>query len=129
MVELETTTRSQAPADSCIGEWVTIKPYHQILDLVSRVSARIFLGLDFCRDPRWLEISTQFTENGRSYPVRVLYTVGLRSNFSLCLSSYLTPLPHMDTQSNKLCTAIQLETAQLHQESKDSTRARNQSEI
>lgn len=44
-------------------EWVTIKPYHTILDFVSRVSARVFLGLPLCRNPEWLEISTQFTEN------------------------------------------------------------------
>ncbi|KAB8210218.1 cytochrome P450 [Aspergillus parasiticus] len=44
-------------------EWVTIKPYHTLLDFVARVSARIFLGKPLCRDPQWLEISTQFTEN------------------------------------------------------------------
>ncbi|XDG04700.1 hypothetical protein ABKA04_004315 [Annulohypoxylon sp. FPYF3050] len=44
-------------------EWVTIKPYHTILDFVARVSARIFLGKPLCRDPEWLEVSTQFTEN------------------------------------------------------------------
>ncbi|KAI1170439.1 cytochrome P450 [Nemania sp. FL0916] len=44
-------------------EWVTIKPYHTILDFVARVSARIFLGKPLCRHPEWLEISTQFTEN------------------------------------------------------------------
>lgn len=44
-------------------EWVTVKPYHTVLDLVARVSARIFLGKPLCRNPEWLEISTQFTEN------------------------------------------------------------------
>ncbi|QKX63436.1 uncharacterized protein TRUGW13939_10606 [Talaromyces rugulosus] len=44
-------------------EWVTIKPYHTLLDFVARVSARIFLGKPLCRNPEWLEISTQFTEN------------------------------------------------------------------
>ncbi|KAJ5720789.1 cytochrome P450 [Penicillium malachiteum] len=44
-------------------EWVTIKPYHTVLDFVARVSARIFLGLPICRNPEWLEVSTQFTEN------------------------------------------------------------------
>lgn len=47
----------------CDGEWVAIKPYHSILRLVSRISARIFLGQPLCRDERWLEISTEFTEN------------------------------------------------------------------
>ena len=49
----------------CEDEWVAIKPYHSILRLVSRISARIFLGLPVCRDEKWLEISTQFTENGQ----------------------------------------------------------------
>ncbi|KAJ5915486.1 cytochrome P450 [Penicillium verhagenii] len=44
-------------------EWVTIKPYHTVLDFVARVSARIFLGKPLCRNPEWLEVSTQFTEN------------------------------------------------------------------
>lgn len=47
----------------CDGEWVAIKPYYSILRLVSRISARIFLGKPLCRDERWLEISTEFTEN------------------------------------------------------------------
>ncbi|KAJ5710721.1 cytochrome P450 [Penicillium malachiteum] len=44
-------------------KWVTIKPYHKVADFVARVSARIFLGKSMCRNPEWLEISTQFTEN------------------------------------------------------------------
>jgi len=48
----------------CLDKWVPIKPYHSILRLVSRISARIFLGLPYCRNEEWLEISTEFTENG-----------------------------------------------------------------
>jgi hypothetical protein len=48
-----------------IDQWVSIKPYHVILRLVSRISARIFLGLPLCRNEEWLEISTEFTENGK----------------------------------------------------------------
>lgn len=47
-------------------DWVTIKPYHTVLDLVARTSARVFVGLPICRAQEWLEISTQFTENGMS---------------------------------------------------------------
>ncbi len=45
-------------------DWTTIKPYHTILNLVARTSARVFVGLPICRTKKWLEISTQFTENG-----------------------------------------------------------------
>lgn len=37
---------------------MTIKPYHPVLDFVARVGARKPL----CRNPEWLEVSTQFTE-------------------------------------------------------------------
>ncbi|KAF2198223.1 cytochrome P450 monooxygenase-like protein [Delitschia confertaspora ATCC 74209] len=47
----------------CDDDWVAIKPYYTILRLVSRISARIFLGLPYCRNEEWLEISTEFTEN------------------------------------------------------------------
>ena len=46
-------------------EWTMIKPYHEILELVARTSARVFVGLPLCRTEKWLEISTQFTEQGR----------------------------------------------------------------
>ena len=43
--------------------WVAIKPYHTILSIVARISARVFIGFPLCRSEKWLEISTQFTEN------------------------------------------------------------------
>lgn len=56
--------------DRFVGEWVSIKPYHLILKLVAHISGRIFLGLPLCRNPEWLEVSTEFTENGEqlSFP-------------------------------------------------------------
>lgn len=49
----------------CEGDdWLTFRPYHSILSIVARISARVFVGVPVCRDNRWLEISTQFTENG-----------------------------------------------------------------
>lgn len=48
-------------------EWTTIKPYHTILELVARTSARVFVGLPLCRTAEWLEISTQFTEQGETF--------------------------------------------------------------
>lgn len=53
-------------------EWTTIKPYHTILDLVARTSARVFVGLPLCRTTKWLEISTQFTEQGKTIGLKCL---------------------------------------------------------
>ena len=50
-----------------VAGWVKIRPYHLILHLVARISARVFVGLPYCRDKDWLEVSTQFTENGKSF--------------------------------------------------------------
>ncbi|KAL8719762.1 MAG: hypothetical protein Q9225_003278 [Loekoesia sp. 1 TL-2023] len=47
----------------CEDNWAVIKPYHLVLKLVSRMSARIFVGLLLCRNHEWLETSVQFTEN------------------------------------------------------------------
>ena len=49
----------------CDENWVAFKPYHVLLLLVARMSARVFVGLPFCRNPKWLEISTRFTENSK----------------------------------------------------------------
>ncbi|KAI9882064.1 MAG: hypothetical protein M1823_006198 [Watsoniomyces obsoletus] len=47
----------------CKHDWVSLEPYHVILRIVSRISARVFVGYPFCRSEEWLEISTQYTEN------------------------------------------------------------------
>ncbi|OGM45786.1 hypothetical protein ABOM_005478 [Aspergillus bombycis] len=57
------TKEKEERVNRTTDDWVTIKPYHTLLDFVARVSARIFLGKPLCRNPEWLEISTQFTEN------------------------------------------------------------------
>ena len=47
----------------CRNQWSPIGVYDTILHTVARTSARSFVGAAFCRDVRWLEIVTQFTEN------------------------------------------------------------------
>ncbi|KAK3937466.1 Dihydromonacolin L monooxygenase [Diplogelasinospora grovesii] len=42
-------------------EWHTIKLKDDVLDLVARLSSRVFLGRDLCRNKRWLEISKSYT--------------------------------------------------------------------
>lgn len=54
------------PALTASGDWAVVKPYHVILRLIACISARVFLGLPLCRSEEWLEISTEFTENGET---------------------------------------------------------------
>ena len=69
----------------CHDKWVAFRPYHVLLILVARKSARVFVGLPFCRDPKWLEISTQFTENSKNnagYAYELIRTVQCIDNLS-----------------------------------------------
>ncbi|CAL5867176.1 uncharacterized protein PFLUO_LOCUS1388 [Penicillium psychrofluorescens] len=59
--ELKHAVNMELP--DCRDQWTTIKPYHVILHMVARLSARVFVGLPIARNEEWLEISTQFTEN------------------------------------------------------------------
>ncbi|KAI1506360.1 cytochrome P450 [Biscogniauxia marginata] len=42
-------------------EWTTRKIRDDILEVVARLSSRVFLGPDLCRNRRWLEISKSYT--------------------------------------------------------------------
>lgn len=70
---------------SVIDRWVIVKPYHLILRLVARISARVFLGHPLCRNEQWLEISTEFTENG------LLSMLIASAELLLTIAQYLFP--------------------------------------
>lgn len=40
---------------------IVLKPL--ILDIVARMSSRVFMGTQLCRDPEWLKITKQYTMN------------------------------------------------------------------
>lgn len=42
-------------------EWRPVMAYETMLDVVSRVSSRMFLGEELCRDPDWLDVTKRFT--------------------------------------------------------------------
>lgn len=42
-------------------EWKTVVLKDTILDLVARLSSRVFLGKELCRNKRWLEIAKRYT--------------------------------------------------------------------
>jgi cytochrome P450 len=43
------------------GEWTTRLIREDLLEVVARVSSRVFLGAELCRNRRWLEIAKTFT--------------------------------------------------------------------
>ncbi|KAK2037685.1 cytochrome P450 [Colletotrichum somersetense] len=43
------------------SDWSEVKIYDSITDIIARLSSRIFLGPELCRDHDWLNISKQFT--------------------------------------------------------------------
>ncbi|KAI1849674.1 hypothetical protein JX265_008011 [Neoarthrinium moseri] len=45
-------------------QWQTIILKDTVLDLVARLSSRVFLGKELCRNKRWLEIAKNYTVEG-----------------------------------------------------------------
>lgn len=42
-------------------DWTPVVVYSKLLDIVAQVSARVFVGEPLCRDPRWLQLSKDYT--------------------------------------------------------------------
>lgn len=44
-------------------EWVEIEPFRILGKVAARLSARALVGPKFCRNPRWLDLSINYTES------------------------------------------------------------------
>ncbi|KAF4443608.1 putative cytochrome P450 monooxygenase (lovA) [Fusarium austroafricanum] len=42
-------------------EWHEMQPQHEIIRIVSRMSSRVFMGKELCRDEGWLKASSDYT--------------------------------------------------------------------
>ncbi|PKY06745.1 cytochrome P450 [Aspergillus campestris IBT 28561] len=47
----------------CEGTFVAINPYEIFLRLIARVSSRVFIGDELCRDEKWLQASIDYTKD------------------------------------------------------------------
>ncbi|KAH8886196.1 ent-kaurene oxidase, partial [Thozetella sp. PMI_491] len=74
---VEETTASVADIYGENPEWSAIGLRDSILDLVARLSSRVFLGRDLCRNKRWLEIAKSYTTDAFifSFILRMVPTV------------------------------------------------------
>ncbi|GKZ51782.1 hypothetical protein AbraIFM66951_007158 [Aspergillus brasiliensis] len=45
------------------ADWTEIQPFRVLGQVTARLSARAMLGPTYCRDPYWLDISVNYTEN------------------------------------------------------------------
>ena len=77
--------------------WVRIKTSDILLALFARMNARVFVGLPFCRDKTWLDISTKFTETSKLLSVAIM-TYSLKFH-SLHYCNDFTPISQLDTSS------------------------------
>ncbi|KAI1744956.1 cytochrome P450 [Xylaria scruposa] len=59
LVEETTATLQEVIGDS--DEWQVRRLKDDVSDIVARLSARVFLGLNLCRNKRWLDISKTYT--------------------------------------------------------------------
>lgn len=51
-------------AETVLGspsDWKTITVHQPFMEMVARISSRVFLGLPLCRDQRWLRVSVAYT--------------------------------------------------------------------
>jgi hypothetical protein len=60
LVDEVTTGLADLYGDHFDDEWRTVVLKETILNLVARLSSRVFLGKDLCREPRWLEIAKTY---------------------------------------------------------------------
>ncbi|KAJ1325528.1 cytochrome P450 monooxygenase 2 [Microdochium nivale] len=45
------------------AEWRSVQPYPGLLDVIARLSSRVFLGKELCRSEEWLNITKLYTIN------------------------------------------------------------------
>jgi len=57
-----------ASIDACFPQsydWTSFKPYYTLLEVSARVSSRVLVGYPICQDPKWIDVSKNFTENSK----------------------------------------------------------------
>lgn len=63
-----------------VSEWRNFTAYEEILDVVARVSSRVFLGQELCRNDKWLDITKSYTINAMTAATGLrVYPVWMRS--------------------------------------------------
>lgn len=74
-VSLSLTERRSTTNGEIVSEWHAIQPQPDLMRIVSRVSSRIFMGEELCRDEEWVRVSGDYTLNSfatsnllRAYP-------------------------------------------------------------
>lgn len=45
------------------NDWIEVKPYKDLLQVVARLASRALVGKPLCRDRKWLEMAVYYTEN------------------------------------------------------------------
>jgi ent-kaurene oxidase len=68
-----------------LDEWVSVQIYDILLEIVARISARVFVGPDLCRNKEWLHATVHYTEN-------IFMTVMTLRMFPPFLHSFIAPI-------------------------------------
>ncbi|KAI9926545.1 hypothetical protein ASPWEDRAFT_119143 [Aspergillus wentii DTO 134E9] len=63
VIESELTFAMDKEIPKDLDVWKNVSLYHIVLRIVSRISARVFLGNPACRNEEWLDTSIHYTEN------------------------------------------------------------------
>lgn len=78
----------EVPENTFADQWVTVDLNDVILRIVSRITARIFVGFPLCQNEEWLSLNTLIVEEiFRTVVVMRLFPPSLHRIISICLPS------------------------------------------
>ncbi|KAL8687605.1 MAG: hypothetical protein Q9218_006273, partial [Villophora microphyllina] len=98
--ELEVVMAEHFPAGN--GTEISLKIYPICLNLISHMSARLFVGLSLCRDERWINLCVSYAEN----VFRAVILVCLYPSFLQPLVSFFTPYTWFIRQNRRSAERI-----------------------
>ncbi|KAI9034946.1 cytochrome P450 [Aspergillus affinis] len=78
------------------SEWTEMVPFKVLGQVAARLAARVIVGLVFCRDPRWLDISVNYTESlFRTIVILRMFPDWTHPVLSRCLPTFWAETRHL----------------------------------
>ncbi|KAI9685807.1 MAG: hypothetical protein M1820_010730 [Bogoriella megaspora] len=88
-------------------EWTKFNPYHIFAKISASLSARALVGPTFCRNPEWLDISVNYTENlFRTVVILRLFPRWTQGLLCYLVPSYWRGLSYVKAAKKLLCPKI-----------------------
>ncbi|KFH47342.1 Ent-kaurene oxidase-like protein [Hapsidospora chrysogenum ATCC 11550] len=97
----------QVEIPSCDKDWAGVHINDVTIGIVARISARVFVGPDLCRDTKWLHTSIHFTKSlGMTRNLLRLFPAALRPVAARLLPSYWRIYSNLSAAQRMICPII-----------------------